>query len=173
MRNFIKTSGGFILIELIVSIVLIGIIGVFTSLFIYTGIKGYLTVKDTNQAALKAQIALDRIGMELRKIKATDSVNKPDPDKSITYTSDDFTGTRKIEYDANSKTIKITGEGGVPYVLLDHVQTFTLTLDDNDNLDHSGDGSLEISGINIGFTIAEVGSEFNLRIYPRNMLPKP
>ena len=64
MRKLSEISGGFILVELIVSIVLIGIIGIFTSMFIYTGIKGYLMAKQTNEGAIKAQMALDRINLE-------------------------------------------------------------------------------------------------------------
>ena len=70
MRKLSEISGGFILVELIVSIVLIGIIGIFTSMFIYTGIKGYLMAKQTNEGAIKAQMALDRINLELRQINA-------------------------------------------------------------------------------------------------------
>ncbi len=171
MRNLVKIPGGFILIEVIVSIVLIGIIGVFTSLFIYTGIKGYLIAKHTNEGAIKAQIALDRINLELRKINAIPAATPPVDDVEITYTSDDLPGTRKIEYVANDHTINITGGSGVSYVLLDHVETFELSVIVED-LDNSGGLADDISGINIVFTIADVGSEFSLRIYPRNMLPK-
>jgi hypothetical protein len=175
MRNVIKISSGFILVEVIVSIVLVGIIGVFTSMFIYTGIKGYLIAKQTNEGAIKAQIALDRIHLELRKIKALDADNPPILNSSIEYTSDDLPGTRKIEYvitDPDNHTINITGESGVSYVLVDHVKTFALSLSYAD-LDNSGGPGDNISGINIGFTLTDVGSEFNLRIYPRNLLPKP
>jgi type II secretory pathway pseudopilin PulG len=175
MRNLIKISGGFILIELIASIVLIGIIGIFTSMFIYTGIKGYLMAKHTNEGAIKAQIALERINLELRNMSALSTTDPPINNSEITYTSDDLPGTRKIEYvntDPDNPTINITGENGA-YVLLDHVETFSLSLDVDDDLDASGDGNNEISGINIGFKITDVGKEFNLRIYPRNMLPEP
>ena len=173
MRNFIKISGGFTLVEMIVSIILIGITGIFTSMFIYTGIKGYLMAKHTNEGAIKAQIALDRINLELLKINAIPAGSPPADNSSITYTSLDLPGTRKIEYDTtdpDNHTINITGAGGVPYVLLDHVETFTLDLN---YADLDKDGNDEISVINIGFKIAEVGSEFSLRIYPRNLLPKP
>jgi type II secretory pathway pseudopilin PulG len=172
MRNLTKISGGFILVELIASIVLIGIIGIFTSMFIYTGVKGYLMAKHTNEVAIKAQIALDRINLELRNIK-TLPAGAPVLNSSITYTSDHLPGTRKIEYDNNdpeNPAIKITGVNGA-YVLLDHVETFWLSADVED-LDDSGGLPDDISGINIGFKITDVGSKFSLRIYPRNMLPK-
>lgn len=174
MRNLIKISAGFILVELIVSIVLLGIIGIFTSMFIYTGVKGYLIAKQTNEAAMKAQIALDRINLELRKINDLPPGSPPIANTSITYTSDDLPGTRTIVYDTSdpdNHTINI-GVDGIPYVLLDHVETFNLSWEVAD-LNNSGDGNNEISGINISFTIADVGSPFAFRIYPRNWLPEP
>ena len=52
MMNKLKTlPGGFIMIEVIVSIVLLGILGVFTSMFLYTGIKGYMIAKQTAERA--------------------------------------------------------------------------------------------------------------------------
>jgi prepilin-type N-terminal cleavage/methylation domain-containing protein len=64
----IKHQKGFILIELIMTIVLIGIIATFTGFFIYSGINGYLRAKYITNGALDAQRALDRISLELRDI---------------------------------------------------------------------------------------------------------
>jgi hypothetical protein len=68
MKNIFHKFSGFILIEMIMAIVLLGVIGIFTSMFLYTGIKGYLIAKQTTDGAMRAQIALDRINLELRKI---------------------------------------------------------------------------------------------------------
>ena len=59
-----KHEKGFTLVELVVTLVLVGIIGTFTTLFMYTGLNGYLRAKDTSEETLKAQIALDRISLE-------------------------------------------------------------------------------------------------------------
>ena len=169
MKNLIKHRGGFTLVEMITSIVLLGIIGVFTSLFLYTGIKGYMITKQTNEGAMKAQIALDRINLELRKI--TSLPNPPVANTSITYTTDDLPGTRRIIYDSNASTISIDNGTNI-YVLIDQIATFTLSWDVAD-LNNSGDGNNEIAGINIGFTLVDIGRPFNLRIYPRSWLPEP
>ncbi|MEJ2286503.1 MAG: type II secretion system protein [Desulfobacterales bacterium] len=63
-----KQEKGLILIELIMSLVLIGIIASFTGFFIYSGINGYLRAKEITAAALDAQRALDRMSLELRYI---------------------------------------------------------------------------------------------------------
>ena len=67
-----RSQNGFTLVELIITIVLVGIIATFTTLFMYTGLNSYLRAKDTSEGALKAQIALDRISLELRDI---DTIN--------------------------------------------------------------------------------------------------
>jgi type II secretory pathway pseudopilin PulG len=170
MRNIFNNFSGFILVEMIVAIVLLGVIGVFTSMFLYTGVKGYLIAKQTTDGALRAQVALDRINLELRKI--TDLPGPaPNPESDqVTYTTDDLPGTRKIVYDSDANTISIEVTIGIDtntYLLLDRVETFNLTWEEA-NLDDSGDASLEIAGINVEFTLEDVGRPFNMRIYPRN-----
>ena len=59
---------GFALIELIAVIVLVGIIASFSAFFLYTGFQGYLNTKKATEGALNAQMALDRIALELRDI---------------------------------------------------------------------------------------------------------
>ena len=63
-----KNQRGFALIELIAVIVLVGIIASFSTFFLYTGFTGYLNTKNTTEGALNAQMALDRISLELRNI---------------------------------------------------------------------------------------------------------
>ncbi len=171
MKNWIINRGGFTLVEMITSIVLLGIIGVFTSLFLYTGIKGYMVTRQTNEGAMKAQIALDRINLELRKINTLSTVSPPVVDTSISYTSDDLPGNRRIVYDSNAKTISIFVDGQA-YVLLEDGAGFTLNWQVAD-LDNSADGNDEIATLEIGFTMADIGRPFNLKIYPRSWLPEP
>lgn len=170
MKKIFHKFSGFILIEMIVAIVLLGVIGVFTSMFLYTGVKGYLIAKQTSDGAMRAQVALDRINLELRKITDLPGpAPNPKPDE-VTYTTDDLPGTRKIIYDSNANTISIEVTilaDTNTYLLLDRVETFNLTWEEA-NLDNSGDATMEIAGINIEFTLEDVGRPFNMRIYPRN-----
>ncbi|MFC1880516.1 type II secretion system protein, partial [Thermodesulfobacteriota bacterium] len=80
-----KQQKGLILIELIMTLVLIGIIATFTGFFIYSGINGYLRAKDITNGALDAQRALERISLELRYIEYFTSapVESPTPDASL------------------------------------------------------------------------------------------
>jgi len=159
---------GLILIELVTTLILIGFIGAFAGFFLYSGITGFLTSKKTSETALKAQIALDRISNELKHIQSLPSA--PVANTSITYQSSDLTGNRRIRYDSASKNLFLS-VNGTENLLLDEVATFTLNWT-SANLDNADDDE-EVSAINIGFTITDVGTPFNVRIYPRSLINRP
>jgi type II secretory pathway pseudopilin PulG len=162
-----KPQCGFILIELVTTLILIGVIGVFAGLFLFTGVNGFIASKRNSETALSAQIAIDRISAELRRISSLPEA--PVSNTSITYLSKDLPGTRKIRYDSGAKIIYFS-RNGTENPLLDKVATFSLAWD-SANMDNAGGD--EISTINIGFTIADVGTQFNARIHPRFFIPKP
>ena len=168
-------SGGFVLLDIIISIVLLGILGVFTTMFLYTGIKGYMISKQTADGAMRAQIALDRMNLELRKVNSITALTAD----SITYTSDDLPGSRRIFYsdsvvtDPGAEAIYIEIDGGTPRPLLDDIDpgTFTIALATDYDLDN--DTINEINGISINFSLTDIGRPFNLRVYPRNWIEPP
>jgi len=124
-RRYANThEKGFTLVELIVTLVLVGIIGTFTTLFMYTGLNGYLRAKDTSEGALKAQIALDRISLELRDINSISDFNA---NTNVDYTSVTLPVARRIRYDAGNGEILLS-VAGAENLLLDDVQTFSMTV---------------------------------------------
>jgi prepilin-type N-terminal cleavage/methylation domain-containing protein len=159
---------GFTLVELIVTIVLVGIIGTFTTLFIYTGLNGYLRAKDNAEVALKAQIALDRISLELRDI---DTIAAFSTNTTIDYSSRTLPGDRKIIHNAVADTISLDVDGNVN-LLLDDVQSFTMAAAYRD-LNFYADGNNEVEAIDVSFTVGDIGRQFNARIFPRNMVVEP
>jgi prepilin-type N-terminal cleavage/methylation domain-containing protein len=161
---------GFTLIELVTTVILVGIIGAFTGFFLFTGIKGFITSKTASESALKAEIALDRISAELRFIESLTSA--PVQDVSLEYKSRDLPGTRRISFESGAGTISIT-VNGASHVLLDNVQTFRLRWTPTRDMNDSGDGQEEIAGISVGFTLRDLGTPFATQVYPRAMLPKP
>ena len=162
----IKQEHGFTLVELIVTIVLVGIIGTFTTLFMYTGLNGYLRAKDNAEGALKAQNALDRISLELRDINEIEAFTA---NSTIDYFSTTLPGDRQITYNAATDTISMDVDGSVN-VLLDEVQSFNITAAYSDLIPG---GSNEVEAIDVSFTIGEIGRQFSTRIFPRNMVPQP
>ena len=171
MENRIMQSAGFSLIELILTIVLIGIIGTFTSLFVYSGIRGYLTTRQNSEGALQAQIALDRISLELRDI--TSLTSTPDttaPDLSVSYKSAVLSGTRELKYDSNQKAILISVDDGSNYnELLKNVDPCVLSLSYL-NLDHDTAPVNEVEYIQFEFNLDGIGKEFRTRIFPRHLV---
>lgn len=165
-----KHQRGLILIELIAVILLTGIIATFTSFFLYTGFNGYLNAKNAFEGAINAQMALDRISLELRNIEYFTSAPTA---TSVSYISEDseLQGSRVLKYQTTAGTgeIMISVDGN-DYPLLDHVTSFELNvaysnLNGNTLVD-------EVAGIRIGFNVEGVGQEFRTQIFPRNLVEK-
>lgn len=164
----IKQENGFTLVELTVTIVLVGIIGTFTTLFMYTGLNGYLRAKNTAEGALKAQLTLDRISLELRDITEIETLTA---NTSIDYFSATLPGDRQIIHNAVADTISLDVDGNVN-LLLDDVQSFTMTAASKD-LNFYADGNNEVEGIDVSFTVGDIGRPFSARIFPRYMVAEP
>jgi prepilin-type N-terminal cleavage/methylation domain-containing protein len=167
--SFIKTryaQRGFTLVELVVTIVLVGIIGTFTTIFLFTGLQGYLRAKDTAEGALKAQIALDRISLELRDIDSIDK-NTYAENARIDYTSVTLPGNRKILYSPGAITLDVDGSANE---LLDEVSDFAMKIEPEDL---NADGINEVQAIEVSFNVGEIKRLFSARIFPRNMVPAP
>jgi len=158
-----KHPGGLVLIELITVIVLIGIIASFTTFFVYSGIEGYLNTKNTNEGALNAQMALDRISLELRDLEHFTSYSE---NSSLTFTSKVLGGTRKLSYSSNAIWISI---GSNDYKLLEKIEAGSFVLS-KEARDLNYDGSDDIAYFEVGFRLNEIGKEFNTKIFPRHMV---
>jgi len=157
-----KNQRGLILVELIAVLVLIGIIGTFTTYFLYTGLNGYLKAKDTSEGAMDAQMALDRISHEFRNL---DYFTTPlVPNSSLSYTSEILSGTRALIYNSNTIWIRI---GAEDYKLLEKVDDFTLSAAAQDL---NADGVDDVAFIEVGFKVNEIGKEFKTKIFPRHMV---
>ena len=164
-----KHQKGVILIELIMSIVLIGIIASFTGFFIYSGINGYMRAQYITNGSLDAQRALDRISKELRDITNITPIPHA---TSVTYTSAEpaLAGTRTLKYDANTDTIFIRVEPN-DYALLENVSSFNLSYDTR-NLDNDLGLVDEVAFIEVAFNLEKIGTDFKTRIFPRNLVTK-
>ena len=166
-----KQEKGFILIELIMTIVLIGIIATFTGFFIYSAINGYLRAKYITNASMDAQRALDRISLELRNIDYFTSA--PVLNTSITYKSTELTltGTRILRYDATENEILI-GKVGSEQPLLENLKSGSFKLAvKNKDLDNDGSPD-DIEASEVEFNMDDIGTSFNTRIFPRNLVEK-
>ena len=154
---------GFALIELIAVIVLVGIISAFTTFFLYSGIKGYLSIKEANEGALNAQMALDRISLELRDLDYFTSFTEH---SSLTFTSVVVSGTRKLSYSSEAIWLSIDTDNNK---LLGNVDSGSFILSKTAR-DMNDDGSDEVAFFEVGFSLNEMGRDFKTKIFPRHMV---
>lgn len=169
-----KQEKGFTLIELIMTIVLIGIIVSFTGFFIFSGINGYLRAKEIMASALDAQRALDRMSLELRYIDYFTA--NPALHSSLEYVSKDpvLTGIRRVLFSTSNPDnhMVLIGTLNNEQPLLEHVDpgSFNLRVWYKD-LDQDGTAD-DVAYIDVGFNLENIGTGFATRIFPRNMVER-
>jgi len=122
-----NNESGFTLVEIIVSLVLVGMMAAIAGMGIVTGTKGYLLAKENSHMAQKAQLAMARIQRELMEL--TNIVARQADPAFIIY--DNTTGRHAIArdnttikmYNLTPGAITLQGDGDI---LVDNVNNFTL-----------------------------------------------
>jgi prepilin-type N-terminal cleavage/methylation domain-containing protein len=158
MRN---KEAGFTLIEIIVTLVLVGILSVFAGLFLTSFINSYLLVKNNSDTAMKAQMAMDRISAELREVSAVSVLTN---DSLITYTNPSGAG-RTIKFLGSNLYLSAPSDN----LLIDHVQAFQLSATYRNVYNILAN---DMAFIDVGFTVTGY-PPFRTRIFPRNRIPHP
>jgi prepilin-type N-terminal cleavage/methylation domain-containing protein len=156
-----KGKAGFTLIEIIVTLALVGVLTVFAGLFLTAFVNSYSLVKDNSDTALKAQIALDRISLELRE--AT-TVSLLTDNALITYTNP-WGADRTIKHVGSNLYLSTSAD----YLLLDRVQSFQLSATYGNVY---GIAANDMAFIDIGFTVSGYPA-LSTRIFPRTRIPHP
>ena len=123
---------GFTIIEVVVSLVLIGIMALVLGLGFHNMVRGYLFARDNEVLIQKGQIAMSRIAQELKNITLVSSPSTP---TSITFYSykNDVKSKRSIRLSDDGKEIQITEsyseEAPVYYPLTDQLAPNGFTLE--------------------------------------------
>lgn len=156
-----KREAGFTLIEIILTLVLIGILSVFAGLFMTSFISSYFLVKSNSDTALKAQMAMDRISMELKDVSAVSAVTA---DSLITYTNSQGAG-RTIKFVGSNLFLSTPTDN----ILIDQVQAFQLSATYRNVYNIAAN---DMAFIDVGFTVAGT-PPFSTRIFPRVRIPQP
>ena len=128
----VSVDSGFTIIELIASLVLLGIIGVFGSLFIVNMVKSYQWTTDNAHFVQKVHIALTRISVEIAYAKA-DTVNITNDvvTYNVTYPDGIEIDGIQIGWNENSSSLFLNNNVS-EYVLLDGVSSFRIEDEDSD-----------------------------------------
>ena len=138
MDYIMKKDAGFTLVEIVVTMILLGIMGAIAGMLISQGAQGYVTTKTNNTLSQKTQLALDRMVLEFEDISAISAVTESDT-SSICYTLRYYDGVADNTIDVNrcigrvGSQIKIVDGAAPPTagtgsVLIDNVNAFRLDL---------------------------------------------
>jgi prepilin-type N-terminal cleavage/methylation domain-containing protein len=158
MRN---KEAGFTLIEIIVTLVLVGILSVFAGLFLTSFLNSYFLVKNNSDTAMKAQMAMDRISAELKVASAVSVVTD---NSLITYTNPSGAG-RTIKFLGSNLYLSTPSDN----LLIDHIQAFQLIATYRNVYNIAAN---DMAFIDVGFTVTGY-PPFSTRIFPRNRIPHP
>lgn len=158
MDKHMKNKKGFTLIEVVVSLVLIGILVVVAGLGLVQIVNGYVLAKQNSETIQKVQIAMARIGKELGAANSISTAAAT----SITYTrpnspTDLTPVTNTLEFVNSEVRIGISSINPRP-TLINNVTAFSLAY-----YDAAGNATAtpaNIRRVNINLTITGVGTPF-------------
>jgi len=170
MKRQIKNNEkGFTLIEIIVTLILVGILAVIGSIGLVNMVQGYVTTKTNAAATQKGQIAL----LQMTKLMTyARTINNGATPGSMTF----------ITYDTGSPTVTTThtlsfSNGAVTLdndTLIDHVQSFKFGYFDSYNAAEQATWSASSKIIEVTMRLnlgpGEISPEFKTRIIPRNVI---
>lgn len=122
----VQKEAGFTLIEIIVTLVIVGIMGAIGVMGISQGVRGYIFAKDNSELSIKAQLAMARMNLIFMEFIDIDSASST----SVTYwlLENGVPTQETLYFDSSDNTIKIAPgantSGGD--ILVDHVANLDL-----------------------------------------------
>ncbi len=134
MKTVFSDDKGFSLIEIIASVLLIGVISFSIGMGIVQAINGYAFAKQNTQTLQKGQSAMARLAKEFNAITYISS--SPAPDLAILQFSTTLSGVDKMAISFSGSDLLIQINGNPPDVLTDKVRDFKLKY--YDSFDFSG-----------------------------------
>jgi len=151
-------EAGFTLIEVIVTLVLVGIMAAVAGMAIVQGVQGYVFARENATTTQKAQLAMARMSrelIELANVTSADAIQ-------IVYVRDSVTHTIAFA----SGTVKLDN-----YVLVNDVSSLSLSYrDSNENLCAGTDADLSTIQIDLVLSRPDTDSGtigFTTTIHPR------
>ncbi|MBF0099485.1 MAG: type II secretion system protein [Desulfobacterales bacterium] len=160
LNNISENQGyqksGFTLVELICSLVLVGIIGMVGSTMIIQLVQGFVLTRTATELTQIGQFAMTRIAKEFSGITNISMGTSND----ITYTFRDHAAAHRVYYDSGQKKLMLDSDGNPATsadcnTLADRVSAFTLTYYNRFTDTGSDEPSASTSLINIEFTLAD------------------
>ncbi|MGB5218027.1 MAG: type II secretion system protein [Smithella sp.] len=152
----IKSQKGFTLIEVITTLVIVGVMAALGGMGIVQAVKGYITVKQNSETTQKFQMALTRINREIREMISTSTATGTTI--SMTGVNNCFSSTNCVRtIGLNNGAIKITS-GGTNLangdILIDNVNSFNISYYKEGNTQWtSADDQTLLAGVKVDMSI--------------------
>jgi prepilin-type N-terminal cleavage/methylation domain-containing protein len=160
-----RRQAGFTLIELIACIIILGFIGLGATMVISLGANSFLSARNADNAGTNAQLALERIAIELRDVNGgVGAGGAPQvlAGSSIVYktTQSALDGTRTLAYHSANGTMSLTPASGTAYTLIEGVSSCAMSFS----------GTFRDSALTVSFTLtnAPKGQRFTITVKPRS-----
>lgn len=161
-----RRQTGFTLIELIACIVILGLIGMGVGTVISLGARSFFAARNADNAGVSAQIALERIALELRDANGgpgTGGAIRHQNATSFEYTTTNASlpGTRTLDYGSGSISLRvITPSATTTNTLISGVSTCSMSF--------SGTGRGSTLTVTFTLTDAPTGEVFSITVKPRS-----
>lgn len=162
-----RRQAGFTLIELIACIVLLGILGTGAATVISLGMRSFFSARNADNTGPAAQIALERIALELRDVNGgvgAGGAAQVLAGTSIVYTVNTtaqpaLTGTRTLAFSNGAITLT-PAVGGTARTLISGLSACTMSF--------SGTGRSSAFTVTFRMTNAPTGESFSITVKPRS-----
>jgi len=157
----VKKESGFTLIEVIVSLLLVGLLASIAGLSVYKGMEGYLMASENAALTQTSQLVLERLRREILLLNGVTAASGTNLQFSNSL------GTRTIDWDG--ETVKISDD-----TLVEGVNSFSLAYFKGDGNPWSvpGDTLQELAEVQINITLSHAISgsipPFSTSVNPRN-----
>lgn len=144
-----KRQKGFTLIEVIASLVLLGIMMAVAGMGIVAGVRGYLLARENAVIAQKAHLTLGRLTRELQE--CYDCSGSPGL-IALPFSFSNPLGSREINLNGTNVTL-----GGI--TLVDQVEDFSLSFNANGRI---------VINLTLAYRATNAEAEFQTTVLPRN-----
>ena len=166
-------KSGFTLIEMVVTLILVGIIAAFAGMWIVSVTNGYIQARASAETVQKAQLALARLTKEFSAIKSVNSESTTDTQITFTRWDEEISANVTQTVALNGNLLKIGNK-----TLADNISSFSLSYwyYCNTNFPNptckssSWRSDSKVIQIEIEFSLpGNLNSEFTKRVTPRNL----
>ncbi len=166
-------QAGFTLVEIVATVVLVGVIAVFGGFFLITGMRGEIQARQAAMDGQKADMALERIAIELRDADGLTgpgtAIGVDATPPTINYHSaiaalgSATAASRSLAYESANQRITLTPAGGTAQPLIDRVSGCTMTF--------AGSGAA--ATLTVSFTMVGSPARYTITIKPRGNTVTP